>query len=209
MFAGTLPIDSQNSLALLGKTNCLSSCYMAGGSALALQLNHRQSIDFDFFSKDTPDYPDIKKSLHSIGRLTVSSETLKTLTGSFNGIKFSLFHYPYPVIRPFKKFLGINIACPEDISAMKLVAITDRGTKKDFIDLYFIAKKLFGFSEMLGFYDEKYHLLEKNMFTIMKSLSFFLDAENSEMPKMLEKVTWQEIKTFFEKESVRLANKYL
>jgi len=182
---------------------------MAGGSALALQLNHRQSIDFDFFSKDTPDYADIKKSLHSIGRLTVSSETPKTLTGSFNGVKFSLFHYPYPVIRPFKKFFRINIASPEDISAMKLVAITDRGTKKDFIDLYFIVKKLFGFSKMLGFYDEKYHLLEKNMFTIIKSLSFFLDAEEEKMPKMIENVSWEEVKKFFESEVIKLANKYL
>ena len=96
----------------------------------------------------------------------------------------------------------------EQIAVMKLDAIGSRGIKRDFVDLYFISKN-FTLDDCLNFYLKKYPQLKENIFHIIKSLSYFIEAEDSEMPVMLEKINWKDIKVFFEKESVRLAKKYL
>ena len=209
MFPGTLPDDTQNSLAILGKSKILDSAYLAGGSSLALQLGHRRSLDFDFFSKKEFDVKEIKKKLNKVGKYEKETETPKTMVGKFNNIKFSYFYYPYPLIKTTTKFLDINLASKEDIAAMKLVAITDRGTKKDFIDLYFLANRCFSFEEMFEFYNEKYKLLSSNLFTLIKSLQFYYDADNKEMPEMIEKVDWEKVKEFFRRETVRIAKKHI
>ena len=209
MFPGTLPDDTQNSLAILGKSKILDSAYLAGGSSLDLQLGHRRSLDFDFFSKKEFDVKEIKKKLNKVGKYEKETETPKTMVGKFNNIKFSYFYYPYPLIKTTTKFLDINLASKEDIAAMKLVAITDRGTKKDFIDLYFLANRCFSFEEMFEFYNEKYKLLSSNLFTLIKSLQFYYDADNKEMPEMIEKVNWEKVKEFFRRETVRIAKKHI
>lgn len=208
MFPGTLSHHAQNTLALLGKSGILKTSYMAGGSALALQFGHRVSLDFDFFSEGEFVSSQINSSLNAIGKYSVSNETPKTMVGVFNDVKFSLFHYPYPLITQPKRFLGIKLASIEDIVAMKLVAITDRATKKDYIDLFVLAKK-YSIERMFDFYEKKYHLLQPNLFTLIKSLSFFTDADEADMPQMLKKINWKEVKDFFRKEVVALAEKYL
>jgi predicted nucleotidyltransferase component of viral defense system len=209
MFPNTLLPDAQKTLALLGKQNFLKKAYLAGDSALALQLGHRRSIDFDFFTSEEFETSYIRKELKKIGTYETEFETPKTMVGVFNKVKFSYFYYPYNLIRKTTDFLGINLASIEDIAAMKLVAITDRGTKKDFVDLYFLAKECFSLENMFGFYDEKYHLLSSNLLTLLKALSYFDDAEKSEMPEMLKKASWEEVKEFLQKETIRLARKYI
>ena len=87
-----------------------------------------------------------------------------------------------------------------DIAAMKIDAIATRGAKRDFIDLYFISKAGYRLTEIFGFYNKKYGTLASNLIHIQKSLVFFNDAELDEMPKMLKKVKWEEIKRYFEDE---------
>lgn len=209
MFPGTLSNHAHDTLALLGKQSFLKTAYLAGGSSLALQFGHRHSIDFDFFSENNFSSKNINKLLKGIGSYTVDAETPKTMVGKFNNVKFSLFYYPYYLIGLRRSYEGVFLASPEDIAAMKLVAITDRGTKKDYIDLYFLAKKRFNFEEMFKFYEKKYHLLKSNLITLIKSLSYFEDADRSEMPEMISKISWDEVKMFFQKEVERLAKKYL
>jgi len=105
--------------------------------------------------------------------------------------------------------LGIELASLKDIAAMKLAAIMDRGTKRDFIDLYFLVKNNISLDEMFVFYDKKFNTLESNLYSLLKSLTYFDDAENSEMPKMLKKASWEEVKNFFKKEVVRVAKKWI
>lgn len=93
--------------------------------------------------------------------------------------------------------------------AEKLFKITGDATKKDFIDLYFLNKDGVSIEKMLNFYDKEYHNLETNILTILKALQYFEDANNSEMPEMIEKIDWEELKKFFEKETIRIAEKYL
>jgi predicted nucleotidyltransferase component of viral defense system len=209
MFPGTLPDNAQDSLALLGKQDFFKSTYLAGGSSLALQLGHRRSVDFDFFTNKTFELVDVKNILNSIGKYTGQHEAPRTIVGKFNKAKFSLFYYPYKLVEKTTIYQGINLASFADIAAMKLVAITDRGTKKDYIDLYFLTKKCFPIEKMFDFYDKKYHNFEVNKVTLLKALQYFDDADGSEMPEMIEKVDWEEVKKFFEKETVRIAEKYL
>jgi len=183
--------------------------YLAGGSSLALELGHRRSIDFDFFTNIQFETKEVKTKLKSVGSYQGEQETPKTMVGKFNEVKFSLFYYPYSLIYETTNFVGIQLASKEDIAAMKLVAVTDRGTKKDYIDIYFLATKCFPIDKMFGFYDNKYHNFESNKLTLLKALQYFDDADNSEMPEMIEKVDWEKIKDFFRKEVVRIAKKYI
>lgn len=209
MFPGTLSNLAQNTLALLGEQGFLKTAYLAGGSSLALQFGHRRSIDFDFFSEKEFESKSVNINLKKIGTYIEENETPKTMVGLFNKVKFSLFHYPYSLIASTTQYFGISLASLEDIAAMKLVAITDRGTKKDYIDLYVLAHKKFTFEQMFNLYDKKYHLLKPNLLTLIKSLQYFESAEGSNMPEMIKKISWNDIKEFFQKEVIRLAHKYL
>lgn len=209
MFAKTLSGKAQKSLALLGKNILPSGTYMAGGSALALYFGHRLSIDFDFFTPVSFSADKVIEKLKEQGDFITQTAISDTLLGSFNGIKFNLFYYQYPLLFSPHKFLGVKIADSKDIGAMKIAAVTDRGTKKDFIDLFFLSKNGASLEECFSFYDKKYKSLGNNIYSIITSLSYFVDAENSEMPKMIDKISWKDVKTFFEKEAVRLGKKYL
>lgn len=209
MFTKTLSGAARNSLAILGNSGLLKEAYLAGGSALALHLGHRQSIDFDFFTPQHFDSKNLVKDLQKVGKFEKMTLKADTLLGVFNSIKFSLFFFEYPLVKKPKLYLGIKIASPADIGAMKLAAIVDRGTKKDFIDLYFLVKEKYSLEEIFKFYDKKYQKLAENIYSILKSLSYFEDAEASEMPIMIKKLSWREVKDFFRQEAVRLGKKYL
>lgn len=194
MFPNTLPANSQNALAILGKSDILKSAYMAGGSALALQLGHRRSVDFDFFTQEKFDTGEFISKLSKLGEFVVDQISPQTLLGTFKGTKFSLFYLSYPLISETVDFEGVKLASVQDISAMKLAAITGRGVKKDYVDLYFLTKEKFKFEQMFAFYDQKYGVFEANELMILKSLQYFDDAEESEMPMMIKDVSWQEVK---------------
>lgn len=208
MFSRTLSDSAQNALAILGKSDLLKTSYMAGGSSLALQLGHRMSLDFDFFDEKNFDPQTVKIGLEKIGQYIGSVQTADTMVGTFNGVKFSLFPYDYPPIAPTKEFAGIQLASCEDIAAMKLVAITDRGEKKDYVDLYFLAKQ-FSFEQMFELYDKKYQLFAQNKLTLLKSMQYFVDADDSDMPEMLIETSWEDVKHFMQEETKKLAEKYL
>jgi len=209
MFGTVLSDVATKTLAILGKSTFFKDAYLAGGSALALHLGHRVSIDFDFFS-GIPFQPDIlAKQLQTIGKFKPEVVKGISLIGTFEGIKFSYFGYDYKLIEKTTPYVNISVADPKDIAAMKLVAITDRSTKKDYIDLYMISKKLYPLETMLTFYDQKYKLLDANQFTLIKSLTYFQDAEKTEMPRMLIPLKWEDVKQFFTSESLRLGKKFL
>lgn len=203
MFEETLPKNAKNSLAILAKSGILKDAYLAGGTALALQIGHRISVDFDFFTRKEFDE---KIFVQRMRRLPLDFELertdWKTILGYINKTRFSLFFYEYPLLAKPHKFLGINICDIKDIAPMKIAAISDRGTKRDFIDLYFIiaAEKLFTLRQILDLYDRKFKILRQNKLHILKSLVYFDDADQNIAPKMLKNADWQEIKNFFNKE---------
>lgn len=175
------------------KIKTLSGFYLAGGTALALQFGHRKSIDLDWFSKKPFSTKDLKKELKKLGKLKIDSEEKDTLNCSLEGVRLSFFEYPYKVLFSFIKYKGIKVADFRDIACMKLDAISSRGSRKDFIDLYFLLKKI-SLEKLLELFNKKYKGIEYNKLHLLKSLVYFKEAEEEPMPKMIEKVSWKEIK---------------
>jgi len=120
--------------------------YLAGGTALALQLGHRDSIDFDFFHKGDIDTTIIFSTLEkefSHVPIIKTQEAVNTLSVTIdNGIRVSFFGYRYPLLKPTIPFTGLQIAHPLDIGCMKLSAITSRASIKDYVDLYYILQDI-------------------------------------------------------------------
>jgi len=175
--------------------------YLAGGTALALQIGHRDSIDFDFFSEKSFD----TKSLFEKVKLIFESHTIKkvqdeknTLTIIVDGdIKISFFAYQYPLLRPLVSEKYLNLASIEDIACMKLSAITSRSIMKDYVDLYFILQKK-KLSGLLKLAKNKFPSLDTNL--ILKGLVYFDDIIKSPiMFKNNQKVSLEEIRFFFQK----------
>lgn len=204
MHSEVLTERTKNTLALLGKEKNLKNAYLAGGSALALHLGHRLSFDLDFFTEIKFDRKIVIQQLESLG-LAVEREAWGTILGKLGDIKFSLFYYKYPLVDKTLDFCGINIASIKDIAAMKIDAISSRGTKRDFTDIYFIIKNNLSLSELLKFYDQKYRKLEGNRYHIIKSLQYFADADKEEDPKMLVgDYSWGEVKKVLQEEIKKL-----
>lgn len=207
MFTEALFGNTKSILAILGKTGLLKNAYLAGGTAAALQLGHRLSFDLDFFTPKDFNVSEIIKELERVADFKLDETTTGTILGKIKEIKFSLFIYKYKQLFPSKKFLDNNILDLRDIAAMKIVAVSDRGTKRDFVDLYFMCKAGISLEEMFKLYDEKYAKLASNIIHIKKSLVYFNDADPDNMPKMLKPCEWGEIKKFFEAEVKRIATK--
>lgn len=208
MFTNTLSQNATAALAILGKSGILQDAYLAGGTAFALQIGHRISLDLDFFTEKEFNTEIVLKQLEELPGFKLDETAKWTILGSFPKVKFSYFYYRYPLIKKTLQFSQIKLASLEDIAAMKIDAICGRGSKRDFIDLYFLAKK-FSLEQIFKFYDQKYTKLPNNIVHIMRSLDYFSDADPQESPKMLIPVSWEEIKQFFQQEVARLAKEKL
>jgi len=204
MFVESLPEGTRRALGLLADAGLAQPFYLAGGTAVALYLGHRISIDLDFFGPDHFDAPQLAARLSDLGRFQLDRFAPDTLLGEFEGIKISFFRYRYPLIGEPVIALGIKFASLQDIAAMKLDAISRRGTRRDFIDLYFIAQSGLLVSEALECYRRKYAGLNVNLVHVVKSLAYFADAEADPMPKMVTGVSWDKITRFLEREAKAL-----
>jgi len=180
-----------------------ASFYLAGGTALALQFGHRLSRDLDFFSDRSFDEERMVNELKAMGKISLISKARGTLHLEISGIKVSLMEYSYPVLFPFESFLGIQVADPRDIAGMKINAIAGRGSRRDFVDLYVIAQE-HGLAHLIDLFKEKYAQVDFNVIHALKSLTYFKDAENEPMPKMLAPILWDQVARFFRLEAPKL-----
>lgn len=164
---------------------------LVGGTALALQYGHRQSIDLDFFGGLSCGIEETKAVLSKYGHVTILKETETIRIYIVNNIKVDFVHYNcYPWIEEAIVEDGIRLASAKDIAAMKINAIEGRGTRKDFVDIYFLLKH-FTLSEIISFYKEKYP--NYSDFRALMSLTYFEDAEQQPMPRMLDKTVWTDM----------------
>ncbi len=164
---------------------------LAGGTSLALQIGHRQSIDIDLFGSVEINEHDILAYFAAFGETIKLRRSSNILICSVDGIKIDIVNYSYPLIEPIICVDGIRMISQPDIAAMKLNAIAGRGSRKDFIDLYFLLRS-YSISEMMEFYQRKYP--DGSAFLVLKSLSYFDDAEADVQPRMLANVEWRDIK---------------
>lgn len=204
MLQEIIPSRTKNSLETLVRAGLLGGFYLAGGTGLALQLKHRLSLDLDFFTGKDIDVKALIKKLGKLGELSVEKEAKQTLVCEFKKTRLSFFKYEYPRLFKVKKLYDIAVADPKDIGCMKISAISSRGTKKDFIDLYFICQKVLPLDRLLKLFEKKYESVDYNMMHIKKSLVYFTDAERDPLPKMLSSVAWKEVKSSFQREVKKL-----
>mgnify|MGYP004451234309 FL=1 len=176
-------------------------CRLVGGTSLALQYGHRKSVDLDFFGSFIAEGLQIREVLKAVGSFQVIQESRFIFQYIVEGVKVDFVNYPYKWIDVELKEDSLCLATPKDIAAMKLSAITNRGTKKDFIDLYELLGH-FTLKEILGFYQEKY--ADGVPFLTLKSLTWFEDAEADPMPFMLRDYTWEDVKLRILEEVMRL-----
>lgn len=178
-------------LKRLQSLHIFQQCRLVGGTALALQIGHRKSVDLDLFGtiEATPD--EIQNICQELGDFEISKATKNINTLWIDGIKVDCVNYPYKWIENCVVNDGIRMASINDIAAMKILAIINRGTKKDFIDLYFLLKRM-SLNDILDLYEEKY--ANGSRFLAIKSLTYFEDAESDPMPFMFYNITWDRIK---------------
>ena len=184
--------------------------YLAGGTALALHVGYRRSVDLDFFTEsEKVDNQKLLKNLEGKNWETKSS-TEGTIYGNLFDASVSFISYPFFIPKlPMLKYGSIKILSDEDIAVMKTVAISQRGTKRDFFDLYFCANNILPLEEIIRRLKKQYPKVAHNYQHIMKSLVYFTDAEDDPQPDLLIDLDWKKVKAYFEKEIPELTKKLL
>ncbi|TAN57274.1 hypothetical protein EPN15_04825 [Patescibacteria group bacterium] len=183
-----------------------AGCYLAGGTALALQMGHRTSVDFDFyikkhFQKNTlTDLFQDNLSDWPIKILRDFDDTFEVQAGK--DIHLSCFYYRYPLLEKCINISGVNIAAIADIAAMKLVAISQRGKRRDFVDMYYLMKN-FGLKKIIDWTSQKYPSFD--IYSGLRGLLYFEDADNDAEVmriKVFDKgVKWPLVKKYIKSET--------
>ena len=181
-------------LARLGRAASQRGFYLAGGTALALRLGHRRSIDFDWFcNSPLDDVLRLARTLQDAAPLKVERTERGTLHASVFKVRVSFMEYRYPLLRPTTAWAaqGVRLASLEDIACMKLSAVAQRGSRKDFVDLFALGRHV-PLARALRSFVKKYGT--KDVGHVLYGLSYFDDAEREPMPRMLEPWPWPDIK---------------
>lgn len=169
---------------------------LVGGTSLALQIGHRFSVDIDMFGIREIDEFEFVNELSNFGKVNIIKKSKNVLILSVNDIKVDFVNYKYPLLEEITIIENIRLASDKDIAAMKLNAIAGRGSRKDFIDLHFLLQK-YSLKEMISFYNKKYS--DGSEFMVLKSLTYFEDAESEEIPILFQKLDWNEVKVSIQK----------
>jgi hypothetical protein len=161
-----------------------SGFYLVGGTALALQLGHRKSIDIDLFTQSRFDNQFFLEHLEKEYHFSMQYMHTNTLKGIIDGVFVDFLRHDYTYVTEPISIEQIKMLDKKDIAAMKVNAIIGNGTRsKDFIDIYFLLKE-FSFEQILSFYEKKYS--ERNPFHAIKSLTYFQDMNINDWPQMIK-----------------------
>jgi predicted nucleotidyltransferase component of viral defense system len=177
----------------------MHNAVLAGGTALALRLGHRISMDLDFFTGSDFDTDRLISEIRKRGlAFRLISEGESYLFIEIENIKVSMFKYEYPFIEKPVMYEGIKVAGILDIASMKVIAISQRGTKRDFVDLYFILQDM-PFHKIAKCMVKRFGKERINLVHIGKSLVYFSDAESHPEPDFLtgKEISWAQVKKFF------------
>jgi hypothetical protein len=209
-----LPKETKVALDFLAGKNWLNgnlNWYLAGGTALAMQAGHRKSYDLDFFNTGSSfdnlellaNFKDNKK-----WEMTINKEN--TIYGKLFGAKVSFIAYPFfaPDMK-FIKYGTINILPARDVAVMKIIAISQRGRKRDFFDLYWCAKNIEPMDETIKRLKKQYPSVAHDYHHILKSLTYFADAEGDADPELNFMASWNDVKNYFKAEIPQIMKKIM
>lgn len=179
--------------ALLGRLAPQAAAHefaLGGGTSLALRFGHRLSVDLDFFTNREFSPEELFTGLELTGA-TVTGRAANSLALDADGVKVDWLRHAYPLLEPAELMDGVLLVSLPDLVAMKLNAIANRGSKKDFFDMAELLDH-FTIERMLGFFTGKYP--STDAFTVIRSLAWFEDAEMEPDPIPLTGLTWEDVK---------------
>jgi hypothetical protein len=167
----------------------------------------------DFFSADVDSVgPDERSALRSLlddPTLTITHDKDSTFVVTWRGVGISFFRLNlYPLVNPTLVVENVPLASVEEIGAMKLAAIIDRGTRKDMVDLYFILQQV-SLDSLFQVAATKYAKVRTFAISATRALAYFEDAESLPMPQMIDKTPWSKMKKFLETKAVEAGRKRL
>lgn len=209
----SLTAATKDAFRLIGGLELTRDFYLAGGTGLALHLGHRFSIDLDFFSAnaDSVGY-DQRSTLRAVlddPTLAITYDKDSTFVAVWRGVGVSFFRLNlYPLVKPTLLLDNVNLASVEEIGAMKLAAIINRGTRKDMVDLYFILQQA-SLDAIFQVASIKYAKVRSFPVSATRALSYFDDAEALPMPQMIDKTPWSKMKKFLETKAVEAGRRQL
>jgi predicted nucleotidyltransferase component of viral defense system len=184
--------------------------YLAGGTALALQIGHRISTDLDLFSPSRVllgnERDEIQKSLADTSRFELISEQDGMLFTRLYGTDVSFIHQHHPLLKPTIIYQGIQLASQTDIGLMKLAAINSRGTRRDFVDLFCLQETV-TLDKLLELVPQKYTDRPNFLSITTRALAYFKDAEQQPMPRMLVPLQWEDVRLYCEDAARRLVRR--
>jgi predicted nucleotidyltransferase component of viral defense system len=190
--------------------NFIQDFYLAGGTALALQIGHRISTDLDWFSVtnqlQVSQRDHIQEVLKSSGKFETVSEQDGLLVTRLNDTDTSFIYQHHPLLEPTVEYQGIKLASPIDIGLMKLAAITSRGARRDFVDIYCM-REFISLEDLFEIAPKKYTDRPQFLAVAVRALAYFEDAEQQPMPRMLIPVTWEDVRIYCEDASRKLARR--
>ncbi len=149
--AETISAEVANTAKRLADLDVLRDFYLAGGTALALHLGHRRSVDLDFFSAKPFSEDALIADLEKLSQISVLSKSPRTVYLHVSSTKVSFIGYDYPLLFPLARFQDLQVADVRDIACMKLSALASRGSRRDFVDLYVVARE-FGIPQLLDLF---------------------------------------------------------
>lgn len=208
-----LPRAAKKALIFLSKQNWLknSDWYLAGGTALALQAGHRKSVDLDFFIAEKEfDKLELLNNFLGNNEWKTTLNRKNTIYGELFKAKISFIAYPFFTPKQdFIRYGSVKIIHPFDIAVMKIIAISQRGRKRDFFDLYWCAKNIEPMENSIKRLKIQYPTVAHDYHHILKSLVYFNDAESDPAPEIYFKASWKNVKDYFKKEILNITNKII
>ncbi|MGC8781236.1 MAG: nucleotidyl transferase AbiEii/AbiGii toxin family protein [Anaerolineae bacterium] len=208
-----LTTETRDALGIAGRLPFIGQFYLAGGTGLALHLGHRFSVDLDFFSADPqavgPDVRDVLRQAFDDPTLVITHDRDGTFVANWRGVGISFFRLAlYPLVGPTVEVAGVPLASVEEIGAMKLAAVIDRGTRKDLVDLYFILRAV-PLERVFEVAAVKYARVRTFAISAVRGLAYFEDAERLPMPRMIDRTPWPKMKRFLEQQALEAGRKQL
>ena len=205
MHPKVLRADGWTIVRELARADLLRGWALAGGTGLALQLGHRVSDDLEFFLAGPFEALELASVLARIRPVQVQARSAGTLHVTLAGLRVSFLSAQAPLLFPGTAYRGMVVADPRDIAVMKVIAIGGRGSRKDFVDLFFYLGGGGSLEAVFEMIRRRFVGIDFNEYHLLRSLAFFEDAETEPMPRMLRKVTWASVKKTIVAEVRRLS----
>lgn len=206
-----VPEPVRNLWPVLAGQPFISQFYLAGGTALALELGHRISVDLDFFpidgEVDDPIRKEIVTSLSGTAEVVVLENVFGNLLMTVHDVRTGFFGYGYPLVEPTVVLDGIQLASLTDIGLMKMDAVSDRANRKDFYDLYMVTQSI-PLDNLIRMAKVKYPLVRDFELMVYQGLTFFEVADRQDDPQLLIDLDWNTVKSFFVDQAKGMAHRW-